>query len=218
MNPTSVLYVGYKSYESSNLLDEVSVGSTVEDYTSKFLILGVNYIKWQSNNLFPIKTLVALDSEIGNRDLNKVREDQLRFSLLMNHIFNLNHRNSIFLQSNSSVLISDSYLTNELFTFGGINSIRGFNENSIYASLFSVLNTEYRFQFNDGIYIHSIIDLGYFQNQILLVKEKLYSFGIGLGLQTRAGIFRFNIANGNSENQDFNFSNTKIHISLSSRF
>ena len=33
-----------------------------------------------------------------------------------------------------------------------------------------------------------------------------------LGLQTKAGVFKFNIANGNSENQDFNFSNTKIHI------
>jgi len=41
---------------------------------------------------------------------------------------------------------------------------------------------------------------------------------LGIGLQTKAGIARLNIANGNIENQDFNFSNTKIHLSLSSRF
>ena len=110
------------------------------------------------------------------------------------------------------------YLVNELFRFGGINSIRGFNENSIDASFYSVLNSEYRYQFNQDIYIHSIIDFAYFENQITALKQKLYSFGIGIGIQTSAGIIKFSIANGNAEHQDFNFSNTKIHISISSKF
>jgi Outer membrane protein len=114
--------------------------------------------------------------------------------------------------------LSDTFITNELFRFGGITSIRGFDENSIDASFFSVLNTEYRYAFNASIYMHSIIDIGYFENQVFLQKEKLYSFGIGLGLQTKAGLFKLNIANGNSNKQDFEFSNTKIHISLTSRF
>jgi hypothetical protein len=37
-------------------------------------------------------------------------------------------------------------------------------------------------------------------------------------MSTRAGIFQFVVANGNIEGQEFNFSNTKIHISLTSRF
>ena len=113
---------------------------------------------------------------------------------------------------------SDSYLTNELYQFGGINSIRGFNENSIDASLYSVLNTEYRYQFNNAIYVHSIVDIAYFENQNIALKEKLYSFGFGIGLQTTSGIIKFGIANGNAENQDFNITNTKIHISITSRF
>jgi hemolysin activation/secretion protein len=109
-------------------------------------------------------------------------------------------------------------LVNELFRFGGINSIRGFDENSIDASLFSVINTEYRYQFNDGVYLHSIIDVGYFENQTISLKEKLYSFGFGFGLNTKAGLFRFNVANGNRQNTPFNLSNTKVHISISSKF
>ena len=134
------------------------------------------------------------------------------------YIFNLNYKNSIYLKNNTKAVNSDSYLINELFRFGGINSIRGFNENSIDASFYSVLNSEYRYQFNQDIYIHSIIDFAYFENQITALKQKLYSFGIGIGLQTSAGIIKFSIANGNAENQDFNFSNTKIHISISSKF
>ena len=96
--------------------------------------------------------------------------------------------------------------------------MRGFNENSLDASLFSVLNTEYRYILNSGLYVHSIIDLGYFENNPADLKQKLYSFGFGIGLQTKGGVLRFNIANGSSENQQIRFSNTKIHLSLSSQF
>ena len=140
------------------------------------------------------------------------------FSVFPFATFNLNYRNSIFIQNQTSVLFSESYLVNELFRFGGINSIRGFNENSIDASLFSIINTEYRYQFNDGIYVHSIIDLGYFESETISIKQNLYSFGFGLGLNTKAGLFKFNVANGNAQDSDFSFSNTKIHISISSKF
>lgn len=218
IKPTSSSYLGYKGYESSNLLDEAVGGIAVEDYTSKYLIGGVEYKKQQRNLLFPVKSFIGIDTEIGSRELKNNKEGQQRFSTLINHIFNLNFKNSIFLQNTTSILLSETYITNELYRFGGITSIRGFDENSIDASFFSVLNTEYRYALNTSIYIHSIIDIGYFENQVFLQKEKLYSFGAGLGLQTKAGIFKLNIANGNSDRQDFGFSNTKIHISLTSRF
>ncbi|MCF6308627.1 MAG: hypothetical protein L3J09_11845 [Flavobacteriaceae bacterium] len=218
ITPASSSYIGYKSYESSNLRNEDLESLEVEDYESKFFLAGLSYLKLQNNALFPKKYKAILETEIGSRDSKDKKESQIRVSATLHYIFNLNYKNSIFLQSSTNILTSDSYLTNELYRFGGINSIRGFNENSIDASFYSILNTEYRFQINQGIYVHSIIDVAYFENQIILLKQKLYSFGIGVGLETRAGILKFSIANGNAENQDFNFSNTKIHISISSRF
>ena len=218
INPSTNSYLGFKGYESSNLLDEPLLDSTVKDYNSNNIIAGFSFIKLQSNDLFPIKTSLFINSEIGSRTQERVKEAQFRFTGVLNYIFNLNFKNSIYLQNTSAFLTSDTFLTNELYRFGGINTIRGFNENSIDASFYSVVNTEYRYQFNNNIYIHSIIDFAYFENQVLSIKEKLYSFGLGLGLQTNAGIIKFNIANGITDNQDFNFSNTKIHISISSRF
>lgn len=218
INPTSKTYIGYKGYESSNLRKDNSVNIAVEDYNSKFLLAGFSYTKTQDNNLFPLKSIFYLDTEIGSKETTNNNESQLRASLLLQYIFNLNFKNSIFLKNNTQILNSDSYLTNELFRFGGINSIRGFNENSIDASFYSVVNSEYRYQFNQDLYIHSIIDVAYFENQIIALKQKIYSFGIGIGLQSKPGIIKFSIANGNTENQDFNFSNTKIHISISSKF
>lgn len=218
ISPSSKTYLGYKSYESSNLRKDNSLYIDVEDYTSNFLLAGVSYTKTQNNILFPIKTEIYLDSEIGSKETKNTNETQVRASLMFHYIFNLNYRNSIYLKNSTQLLNSENYLTNELFRFGGINSIRGFNENSIDASFYSVLNSEYRYQFNQDIYVHSIIDFAYFENQIIALKQKLYSFGVGIGLQTGTSIIKFSIANGNTENQNFNFSNTKIHIGISSKF
>ncbi len=218
IDPRSNSYIGYKGYESSNLLNEVVAGAPLEDFISRFLIAGAAYNRPQNKKLFPIKTFISLDTEVGTREIKSTKEPQTRILATLYNIFNLNMKNSFYVQNSTSVLFSDTYLVNELFRFGGINSIRGFNENSIDASLFSVLNTEYRYQFNEGVYLHSIIDVAYFENATLSLKQNLYGFGIGLGLETKAGILKFNIANGNLENQNFNFSNTKIHLSLSSRF
>ena len=218
ISPNSKTYLGYKSYESSNLRKDNSLYIDVEDYTSNFLLTGVSYSKTQNNVLFPIKTEIYLDSEIGSKETKNTNETQVRASLMIHYIFNLNYKNSIYLKNSTRLLNSENYLTNELFRFGGINSIRGFNENSIDASFYSVLNSEYRYQFNQDIYVHSIIDFAYFENKIIALKQKLYSFGVGIGLQTGTSIIKFSIANGNAENQNFSFSNTKIHIGISSKF
>lgn len=218
INTTSKSYLGFKGYKSSNLRKDNSTNIDVEDYRSKFILVGLSYTKAQNNILFPIKSIFHLDTEIGSRENDNTNKSQIRASLLLHNIFNLNYKNSIYLKNNTKLINSESYFTNELFRFGGINSVRGFNENSIDASFYSALNSEYRYQINQDIYVHSIIDFAYFENEIIALKQKLYSFGIGIGLQTTAGIIKFSIANGNTENQDFNFSNTKIHISILSKF
>jgi len=210
--------LGYKSYESNRLLDNLIVDTEVQDYDSKFVTGGITYRKTQNKLLYPNKTVLSIESEIGQRNLSGTKEDQVRLKADLGHIFHLNTKNSVFVRNTTSILTSDRYVVNELFRMGGINSIRGFDENSIDASLYSVLNTEYRYEINPALYVHSIIDLGYFENPLFSIKEELYSFGVGIGMLTKAGIFQFILANGNTEDQDFSFSNTKIHLSLISRF
>ncbi|MBV1923139.1 MAG: hypothetical protein KUG68_03830, partial [Flavobacteriaceae bacterium] len=218
VNPKIITHVGYKAKESTNLLNDESLILNLEDHTSQFITSGATYKIIQNSIISPLKSLTVIDAEFGTRKINTKKESQLKLSLITHYIFNLNPKNSIFLKNTSSFLKSDEYLKNELLRFGGINSIRGFNENSIDASLYSTINTEYRYLVNNAFYLHSIIDIGYFENQSISVKEKLYSFGFGMSMITKAGIFKFNVANGNTENQNFNFSNTKIHLSLTSQF
>lgn len=217
-SPKTNFYIGYKGYESSNLLDDPIAGAAVEDFDSEFLLLGAQFLKTQNQRLFPIKTNFSLESEIGKRDQLGTSENQVRFILRASNIFNLNEFNAVYLANETGYLQSDTYLVNELFRFGGVKSIRGFNENSIDASLYSVVNTEYRYLFNENIYVNSILDFAYFENEIFNTQEEIYSFGFGLGVNTRSGVLRLNIANGINQDQDVNLSNIKIHIILSTAF
>ncbi|MDT0556881.1 hypothetical protein [Patiriisocius hiemis] len=219
ISPAIKSYIGYKSYESSNLLDNAVAGVAVQDYNSSFAIGGIQYLKSQSNPFFPIKTSIKVDTELGSREANDgLREKQTRILFNGLHIFNLNKTNSIFLKNVTSALFSDTFFENELYRFGGITSIRGFNENSIDASLFTVINTEYRIFLNNSIYAHSILDLAYFENKQLDLEQNLYSVGFGFGLNTNAGVLKLAFANGLIESRNFEFSNSKIHIILTTRF
>ena len=132
-------------------------------------------------------------------------------------IFNLNRKNSFYILLQAQGIDSETYLQNELIRFGGINSIRGFEENSINTTGLGVLATEYRYQLGPTLYVHSIIDAGYFDTPSQS-NQKLYGFGFGFGLLTDAGLLKFNLANGQTENQNFRFSDSKIHLSLRTTF
>ena len=146
------------------------------------------------------------------------KTNQTLYFLKASKIFNLNRKNSFYVLLQAQGIDSDTYLQNELIRFGGINSIRGFEENSLLASYYGLINLEYRYRLNSGIYIHTISDGAYFENKITKSKEKLFGFGFGFGIITKAGLLKLNYANGKSENQNFKLSNSKIHLSLNAIF
>ncbi|MDD7886431.1 hypothetical protein [Flavivirga sp. 57AJ16] len=218
INSKHKIYAGLLSTESNNLLTE-NTSLTISDYKTQYYTLAYEFIKPQSYHLlFPTNSKLYLETNFGERKTSSTKEKQSHVSVDAFKILNLNRKNSIFLRLNGASLNSNTYLENELLRFGGINSIRGFEENSLLSSLFGLINTEYRYQLNNAIYIHSIIDAAYFENKVLNVKEKLFGYGFGFGILTQAGLFRFNYANGKSENQKFKLSNSKIHLSLVANF
>jgi hypothetical protein len=219
INPKNKVFAGIRSVQSNNLLDSLYSNPTIQDYSTLFYTARYQYLSRQKENLlFNINTLVDIELETGNRKYENTTTKQYQILLNAFNIFNLNVKNSIYLRVNGFGLFSDNYFDNELGRFGGINSIRGFEENSLAATLFGVLNTEYRYVFNNSIYAHTIIDFAYLENKLIEQKEKLYSFGFGFGLITKAGLLKFNFANGKSENQSFKFSNSQVHLSLTAFF
>lgn len=212
-------YIGYQGIKSNSLLEENFSGIFIEDYSADYLHVGGNYMDYSKmNELFPIKASLGIDLGYGTRHRETAKNTQFLGNVRTEYIFQLNLRNSIYLHNESAYLSSEDPLTNELFRFGGINSLRGFSENSIFASLFSVTQSEYRYLLSSNLYVHSIIDYAYYENIPLDLRENLYGIGFGLGMKTDAGILKVNFANGKSDGQNFKFSNTKIHLSFTTKF
>jgi outer membrane protein assembly factor BamA len=217
INPKSQIAVGINTINSSDLLNQNTLA--IQDYQSNFYTLNYNYYKLQKyDKLFPVNFAAETTFGLGSRTYNSIDESQEVYKINIYKIFNLNFKNSLYFRVNSAILKSNSFLENELFRFGGINSIRGFEENSIVADLYSVLNTEYRYKLNNTLYIHSVIDAAYFENESLDIKSKLFGFGFGFGLLTNSGLFKLNFSSGKSENQKFKISDSKVHLSLSTFF
>jgi len=218
INSKHRLHAGINSVQSNDLLDQ-QIGSTIKDYNSTFYKVRHTFRRIRTNDLmFPIDFQLDTSVGFGNRKSNINQEQQVETQIIATKILNLDNKNSLYIGASGKALISDSYFTNELFRFGGINSIRGFEENSLLESYYGLINLEYRYRLNSRIYIHTISDGAYFENKITKSKEKLFGFGFGFGIITKAGLLKLNYANGKSENQNFKLSNSKIHLSLNAIF
>ena len=201
---------------SSNALKPAN-NVQVEDYNSQFYELNYHYTKRQAKDLlFPIQSKVEVSLAFGQRQ-SEQSSQQRHIRLLGQHIFLLNSKNSIFLKLHLEQLQSERYLLNELLRFGGIRSIRGYQENSLFATQLAVLCSEYRYRLSSGLFVHSVIDAGYFQDS-QNDEFRLYGFGLGFGLQTNGGLLRLTYANGKTQDTPFDLSNSKVHLSFTSTF
>ena len=215
LNQNNRLGIGIQA-EQSNVINN-TLNSLVEDYKSEFYEIHYNYKKRQKlDELNPIKTQLDISLALGSRKSNKTIK-QRKISLRGSKIFNLNSKSSIFLNLHIEELQSDKYIINELLRFGGITSIRGFQENSLFATRMGIICTEYRYRLSPDLFVNSVIDSGSFQN-INNEYNQIYGFGFGFGLLTKSGILRMTYANGKTRNSTFDFSNSKLHLSFTNIF
>ena len=216
LNPKQRLFVGIKTAQS-NALEPIE-SSTIIDYKTNAYELRYTYQnRTPKDLLFPVKSQMEVRLSRANRKTSALKTNQNIYLIKAAHLFNLNKSNSLYINLNAQGIDSKNYVSNELLRFGGIRTIRGFEENSINASSFGVLASEYRLRLSPSLYVHSIIDAAYF-NTPIKSDQKLVGIGFGFGLLTEAGLLKFNIANGQLENQNFRFSDSKVHLSLTATF
>ena len=213
-NQNQSLGLEYRLGNSNKVNDNDLV---VEDFKSNFYSLKYNFLRLKKNDLlYPLSSALDISIGYGNRkSFNNFR--QRRISLKAEKLFELSNRNSLNIKIHLDELKSTEYLFNELIRFGGITSIRGFEENSIYAKIMGVFCSEYRYRFSNDLYVHTVVDSAYYED-INNSSKKIFGFGFGFGLQTNGGVLRLTYANGKIEDNPFDFSKSKLHVSFNSNF
>lgn len=224
-NYNTRFYLGYQATESSDIQNTNT--TSISDFKNSFLTSSFEYTKSQPTNYtFPIKTKIFTSIGIGKRTINnptgELRDTQFIANIQAMHNFYLNKKNSININSQNYYLRSNNYITNELFRFGGFNSVRGFTENSLQAYVTTSILTEYRYILSPNLYIHSILDYCVYQHKSGIKKtnhtENLTGIGLGIGLQTKNGLLKLALANGNVKNQQLEIYNTIVHICYNVKF
>ena len=216
LNNKSKIYLGYQSTESSDIGNVNS--ALLNDFNNYFFTSSFDFKNTREDLLFPEKSSLNLKIGYGKRESKIDSSNQFSGNLNLNYILDLNKKNSLYVSTHNYFLQSDSYLTNELFRFGGIKSIRGFKENSLQGNQANLILTEYRYRFSSNFYMHSIVDYGYFKDNSTKFSNNPLGIGIGFGLLSNSGIFHLIYANGIDNKQVVKFSNSIIHISFKSYF
>lgn len=111
-------------------------------------------------------------------------------------------------------IFNDQIFSNELYRIGGNSILRGFDEQSVTASAYYLITTEFRYLLSRNSFAQLFADIGYAINESLnpALCEFPLGFGAGINFETKAGIFGLSYALGKTETTPLQFRNAKIHF------
>lgn len=162
-----------------------------------------------------IKNAGLEDSLYNNLSL---KNTQIQLILSVKKYFNIKSRHVLLIGAKTEWIESDKLFNNELLRFGGINDLRGFDEESIFSSYYWLSTVEYRFVLDRNSFFRLFYDQAYYYNQVLAAENYPRGIGAGVQLQTVAGMLQLNYALGAQENAGFNFQTGKIHFGIINYF
>jgi outer membrane protein assembly factor BamA len=147
-------------------------------------------------------------------DTVKLKSYQFKVKLSAAHYFKLTRASTLKTALNGGWFQSPNIFRNELFQIGGYRLLRGFDEESIFASQYAVGTVEYRYLLGQNSFLFSFADLGWAKNTVPTVNLSNTFLGIGLGMafETKAGIFNISYAAGKRDDAKFNLRQSKIHL------
>ena len=148
-------------------------------------------------------------------DSVKARSYQFRVKLTAAHFFPVGKQATVKTAINGGLFISPSTFRNELFQIGGYKLLRGFNEESIYATQYAVLTAEYRYRLALNSYMFGFVDAGWVKNkyQAVDLNNNFTGAGLGLAFETRFGLLNISYAAGKRNDVKLNLREaSKIHF------
>ena len=113
-----------------------------------------------------------------------------------------------------------TFLENELYRIGGFYSLKGFDENSLLGSSYSIITTEYRFYMAQETFFSLLANFAWLENKSPAGYYNNFPLGLAAGLhfRTQPGILSVYYALGKTPKQVFQFRNALIHVGFISVF
>jgi hemolysin activation/secretion protein len=114
---------------------------------------------------------------------------------------------------------SPTIFENELYRFGGLNSLRGFNEEQLFASTKGQLTFEYRFLLDENSNVFLFYDQCFYENSsVNYYNDHPLGFGGGISFGSKIGVFSITYALGRELANPIDFRSSKIHFGYTAYF
>ncbi len=213
---------GFYQINSSEILSKTSNPSSLFSYLApiKLNSYGLS-LQYKRINYLPNPSKgfsLYIETSIGNRTIKK-ENTALEKSYVYKSIFQyvsyipITKRNIIKVGVNFESYTSSTIFQNERYRFGGLNSLRGFNEEELFASTKLISSLEYRFLLDKNSTIFVFYDQGIYEDNSLSYKiDNPFGVGAGISFGSRIGIFSISYALGKQFNNPIEFRNGKIHF------
>lgn len=174
--------------------------------------VGIKRLK-ESNDVLSIKDPFFDYAKLY--DTLTLKSYQLRLKADAAHYFPVGRQAVIKSAVKSGYYSSPSVFRNDLFQIGGYQILRGFDEESIYASFYTVFTSEYRYLLGQNSYLFGFTDLGFTKTryQDVNIQNTFIGGGMGISYETKAGLLNLSLALGKRNDVPFNIrSAAKIHF------
>lgn len=147
-------------------------------------------------------------------DSVKLKSYVFRTRVTAAHFFAVGKQGTIKTGADIGWLESPGIFRNELFQLGGYRLLRGFDEESIYASQYVVSSLEYRYLIGQNSYLFAFSDGGWARNksQYNNISNTFIGAGFGMAFETKAGLFNISFAAGKRNDLPLNLRQAKIHF------
>lgn len=156
----------------------------------------------------------------GLYDTITLSTSQFRMKMRVDQFIKLGQNATIRAGLQTGWINGNKLFLNELFQLGGIKTLRGFDEESFYASEYAIATVEYRYLIGSSSYLFSFLDAAHLGRKSIQgnMQGKYAGVGVGLALETKAGLFNLAYAAGKNNDLPFNFRESKIHFGFVSLF
>ncbi|MCO6488330.1 MAG: BamA/TamA family outer membrane protein [Phaeodactylibacter sp.] len=119
-----------------------------------------------------------------------------------------------------AIIAEEPVFFNEQFRIGGNRLLRGFDEESIFATNYGVATLEYRLLIGQNSYLYLFGDYAYVEDKTTTrnVTDQPNGFGAGITFETGVGLFGVSLAYGKQLDNPIDFSAPKVHFGYVSMF
>jgi hemolysin activation/secretion protein len=162
-----------------------------------------------------------------NSEINKSVYDSIRLNSVSYHAeLNADYfispggRHVLVAGTIAGYIYNPNLFVNELFRIGGLKSLRGFDEESIFASQYAIGKLEYRYLLDQNSFLFTFFNMAWYKNKSRNrdINDTPWGFGTGINFETKLGIMSVSYALGKQFDNPIFLKNGKIHFGIVNYF